>query len=190
MSNEYLSNPPVATSGQLLAISESISQLQRSMDRMSDMPQKVDRIEIATKQIEKDMQQTREGFQADLNHIKATFKDELNRIREDSDSRFKAVFDEVKDGRKETDLQIRILNESKAKTDTIGKIVYIGGPILVASVLGAWGSLSGKTDTANTQSASNAQALVVLQKEQDQTSRTLDEIRIKLYERNYMSDQK
>lgn len=189
MPDNYSSDPPVATATSFLMLSDKMTDMGQKLDKLAEMPQKVDRIEIASKQIEKDVQQTREGLQADLDQMKATFKDELNRVREDSDSRFKAVFDEVKEGRKETDLQIRVLNESKTKTDTIGRIVYVGGPILLGVLLGGWGTLSSKADATSVQSASNTQALAVVQKEQDQMSRAIEELRNKFYDRNYMRPQ-
>jgi len=82
-----------------------------------------------------------------------------------------------------------VLNESKTKTDTIGRIVYVGGPILLGVLLGGWGSLSSKVDATSIQSASNTQAQAVIQKDLDQVSRSMEELRNKFYDRNYMRPQ-
>ncbi len=180
MSNDYSSDPPIATAGQLLAISDKINDISKNMDKLAEMPQKLDRMNMQLEQLNKDHQQTRsdlsqtrDNLQDELDRTKSNFKGEIKQIKQDMDARLK-----------ETDLSIRLLNENKAKGDTIAKIVHIGGPILIGAILTLWSTQSSKTDAATSQSANNNQRIVMLEKQSDQTLRTLEEIRNKLYERS------
>ena len=46
MSNDYTTDPPIATAGQLIAISDKINDLGKSMDKLAEMPQKLDRMNM------------------------------------------------------------------------------------------------------------------------------------------------
>lgn len=186
MSNDYSSDPPIATAGQLLAISDKISDISKNMDKLAEMPQKLDRMNMQLEQLNKehqqtrnDLTQTRDNLQDDLDRAKSNFKSEIKQIRNDIDPKFK-----------EMDMQIRVLHESKTKIDSVTNLVRWGGIAIIGVFAAAWNNQTAKTDTVNAQALANSQKIQVLEKQSDQTLRTLEEIRNKLYERNYMSDQK
>lgn len=81
-------------------------------------------------------------------------------------------------------MQIRVLHESKTKIDNTTNIVRWGGIALLSALGLAWNTQTGKTDTMATRSMENSQKIQVLEKQSDQTLRTLEEIRNKLYERS------
>ena len=56
MPNDYSSDPPVATAGQLLAISDKINDLGKSMDKLAELPQKLDRMNMQLEQVNKEHQ--------------------------------------------------------------------------------------------------------------------------------------
>lgn len=85
---------------------------------------------------------------------------------------------------KETDMQIRVLHESKTKIDNTTNIVRWGGIALLSALGLAWNTQTGKTDTMATRSMENSQKIQVLEKQSDQLLRTVEEIRNKLYERS------
>lgn len=180
MSNDYSSEPPIATAGQLLAISDKISDLVKSMDKLAEMPQKLDRMNMQLEQLNKehqqtrnDLTQTRDNLQDDLDRAKSNFKSEIKQLRNEIDPKFKEV-----------DSQIRVLHESKTKIDGITNLVRFGGIFLAGLFVVAWNTQTSKTDTVNTQAMTNAQSIQVLEKQSDQLLRTVEEIRNKLYERN------
>lgn len=184
MSNDYLSDPPAATSGQLLAISESISQLRQEMRqemrKLEDVPQKIDRMSMQfdqlqekQKHLDNNLQQAKGDFEADLDRTKSSLRDEMKQIRVDAEVRHK-----------ETDMQIRVLHESKTKIDSVTNLVRWGGIAIIGVFAAAWNNQTAKTDTVNAQAMANSQKIQVLEKQSDQTLRTLEEIRNKLYERN------
>lgn len=186
MSNDYSSDPPVATAGQLIAIADKINDLVKSMDKLAEMPQKLDRMNMQLEQLNKehqqtrsDLSQTRDNLQEDLDRTKSNFKSEIKQVRNEIDLKFKEV-----------DSQIRVLHESKTKIDSVTNLVRWGGIALIGAFAVTWNNQTAKTDTVNAQAMANSQKIQVLEKQSDQTLRTLEEIRNKLYERNYMSDQK
>lgn len=190
MSNDYLTDPPAATSGQLLAISESISQLRQEMRqemrKLEDVPQKIDRMSMQFDQLQEkqqnldhNVQKIQKNLEDDLDRTKSSLRDEMKQIRVDAEVRHK-----------ETDMQIRVLHESKTKIDSVTNLVRWGGIAIIGVFAAAWNTQTGKTDTVNTQTMTNTQSIQVLEKQSDQLLRTVEEIRNKLYERNYMSDQK
>ena len=181
MPNDYSSDPPVATAGQLIVISDKINDISKNMDKLAEMPQKLDRMNMQLEQLNKehqqtrnDLTQTRDNLQDELDRAKSNFKSDLKQIRQDT---------EVK--HKEVDLQIRVLSESKTKIDNTTNIVRWGGIALLGALGVAWNTQTGKTDAMTTRSMENAQKIQVLEKQSDQSLRTLEEIRNKLYERNY-----
>lgn len=180
MSNDYSSNPPVATAGQLLAISDKINDISKNMDKLAEMPQKLDRMNMQLEQLNKDHQQTRhdltqtrDNLQDDLDQAKSNFKSEIKQARNEAEIKFKEV-----------DSQIRILHESKTKIDNTTSLVRFGGIFLAGLFVVAWNTQTSKTDTVNAQAATNAQKIQVLEKQSDQLLRTVEEIRNKIYERN------
>jgi DNA repair exonuclease SbcCD ATPase subunit len=186
MSNDYSSDPPVATAGQLLAISDKINDLGKSMDKLAELPQKLDRMNMQLEQVNKehqqtrnDLSQTRDNLQDDLDRAKSNFKSEIKQVRNEIDPKFK-----------EMDMQIRVLHESKTKIDSVTNLVRWGGIAIIGVFAAAWNNQTAKTDTVNAQAMANSQKIQVLEKQSDQLLRTVEEIRNKLYERNYMSDQK
>lgn len=181
MSNDYSSDPPVATAGQLLAISDKINDISKNMDKLAEMPQKLDRMNMQLEQLNKehqqtrnDLTQTRDNLQDDLDRAKSNFKSEIKQLRNEVDPKFK-----------EMDMQIRVLHESKTKIDGITNLVRFGGIFLAGLFVVAWNTQTSKTDTVNTQAMKNSQSIQVLEKQSDQLLRTVEEIRNKLYERNY-----
>lgn len=180
MSNDYSSDPPIATAGQLLAISDKINDISKSMDKLAEMPQKLDRMNMQLEQLNKehqqtrnDLTQTRDNLQDDLDRAKSNFKSEIKQLRNEVDPKFK-----------EMDMQIRVLHESKTKIDGITNLVRFGGIFLAGLFVVAWNTQTSKTDTVNTQTMTNTQSIQVLEKQSDQLLRTVEEIRNKLYERN------
>ena len=181
MSNDYTTDPPIATAGQLIAISDKINDLGKNLEKLAEMPQKLDRMNMQLEQLNKehqqtrnDLTQTRDNLQDELDRAKSNFKSDLKQIRQDT---------EVK--HKEVDLQIRILSESKTKIDNTTNIVRWGGIALLGALGVAWNTQTGKTDAMTTRSMENTQKIQVLEKQSDQLLRTVEEIRNKLYERNY-----
>ena len=180
MSNDYSSDPPIATAGQLLAISDKINDLGKSMDKLAEMPQKLDRMNMQLEQLNKehqqtrnDLSQTRDNLQDDLDRAKSNFKSEIKQVRNEVDPKFKEI-----------DLQIRVLNESKTKIDNTTSLVRWGGLAIAGVLFATWNTQTGKTDTVSTQTMANSQSIQVLEKQSDQLLRTVEEIRNKLYERN------
>lgn len=53
---DYSSEPPIATAGQLIAISDKINDLCKSMDKLAEMPQKIERMNMQLEQMNKDHQ--------------------------------------------------------------------------------------------------------------------------------------
>ena len=186
MSNDYLTDPPAATSGQLLAISESINQLRQEMRqemrKLEDVPQKIDRMSMQFDQLQEkqqnldsNVQKIQKNLEDDLDRTKSSLRDEMKQIRVDA---------EVK--HKEVDMQIRVLHESKTKIDSVTNLVRWGGIAIIGVFAAAWNNQTAKTDTVNAQAMANSQKIQVLEKQSDQLLRTVEEIRNKLYERNYV----
>lgn len=184
MPNDYTSDPPPATAGQLIAISDSIGQLRQEMrqemGKLADVPQKIDRMSMQFDQLQEkqqsldhSLQKTRDNLEDDLERTKTSLRSEMNQIKLDT---------EVK--HKEVDIQIRVLNESKTKIDSVTNLVRWGGIALVGAFAVTWNNQTAKTDTVSTQAFANSQKIQVLEKQSDQSLRTLEEIRNKLYERN------
>ena len=180
MPNDYSSDPPVATAGQLLVISDKISDISKIMDKLAEMPQKLDRMNMQLEQLNKDHQQTRhdltqtrDNLQEDLNRAAVNFRGEVRQLRAEIDPRFKEV-----------DAQIRTLQESKTKIDNTTSLVRFGGLFLASLFVVAWNTQTSKTDTVNAQAMMNAQSIQVLEKQTDQSQRVLEEIRNKLLEQN------
>lgn len=184
MPNDYASDPPPATAGQLIAISDSIGQLRQEMrqemGKLADVPQKIDRMSMQFDQLQEkqqsldhSLQKTRDNLEDDLERTKTSLRSEMNQIKLDT---------EVK--HKEVDIQIRVLNESKTKIDSVTNLVRWGGIALVGAFAVTWNNQTAKTDTVSTQAFANSQKIQVLEKQSDQSLRTLEEIRNKLYERN------
>jgi len=180
MSNDYSTDPPPITPSQLYAISDNINQLRQSMEKLADVPQKIDRMSMQFDQLQEkqqsldhNMQKVEKNIEDDLNRTKSSLRDEMKQIRVDAEVRHK-----------ETDMQIRVLHESKTKIDNTTNIVRWGGIALLSALGLAWNTQTGKTDTMATRSMENSQKIQVLEKQSDQTLRTLEEIRNKLYERS------
>ena len=180
MPNDYSSGPPVATAGQLLAISDKITDISRNMDKLAEMPQKLDRMNMQLEQLNKehqqtrnDLTQTRDNLQEDLDQTKSSLRAEIKQARNEVELKFKDV-----------DSQVRVLHESKTKIDSIANLVRFGGIFSAGLIIVAWNTQTSKTDAVNTQVVTNSQRVQVLEKESDQLLRTVEEIRNKLYERN------
>lgn len=180
MSNEYSSDPPVATQSQLLAISDRINDISKNMDKLAEMPQKLDRMNMQLEQLNKDHLQTRN----DLTQTRDNLKDDLDQAKSNFESVIKQARNEAEIKFKEVDSQIRVLHESKTKIDSITNLVRFGGIFLAGLFVVAWNTQTSKTDTVNTQAMTNSQSIQVLEKQSDQLLRTVEEIRNKLYERN------
>ena len=186
MSNDYSADPPPITPSQLYAISDNINQLRQSMEKLADVPQKIDRMSMQfdqlqekQKHLDNNLQQAKGDFEADLDRTKSSIRADIKQLRMDA---------EVK--HKEVDMQIRVLHESKTKIDSVTNLVRWGGIAIIGVFAAAWNNQTAKTDTVNAQALANSQKIQVLEKQSDQTLRTLEEIRNKLYERNYMSETK
>ena len=180
MSNDYSSDPPVATAGQLLVISDKISDISKNMDKLAEMPQKLDRMNMQLEQLNKDHQQTRhdltqtrDNLQEDLDLAKSNFEGVIKQARNEVELKFKDV-----------DSQIRVLHESKTKIDSIANLVRFGGIFSAGLIIVAWNTQTSKTDMVNTQAMTNSQSIQVLEKQADQLQRVLEEIRNKLFEQN------
>lgn len=150
------------------------------MEKLADLPQKIDRMSMQFDQLQEkqqnldhNLQKIRENLEEDLDRTKTSLRSEIKQIRLDA---------EVK--HKEVDLQIRVLSESKTKIDNTTSLVRWGGIFLAGLFVVAWNTQTGKTDTVNTQTMANSQSIQVLEKQSDQLLRTVEEIRNKLYERN------
>lgn len=180
MSNDYSTDPPPITPSQLYAISDNINQLRQSMEKLADVPQKIDRMSMQFDQLQEkqqsldhNMQKVEKNIEDDLNRTKSSLRDEMKQIRVDAEVRHKEV-----------DMQIRVLHESKTKIDSVTNLVRWGGIAIIGVFAAAWNNQTAKTDTVNAQAMANSQKIQVLEKQSDQTLRTLEEIRNKLYERN------
>ena len=180
MPNDYSSDPPVATAGQLLAISDKISNISKNMDKLAEMPQKLDHMNMQLEQLNKEQQQTRndltqtrDNLQEDLDQAKSNLKSEIKQFRNEVEPRFKEV-----------DSQIRVLQESKTKIDSITNLVRFGGIFLAGLFVVAWNTQADKMDMVNTQATTNAKGIQAVEKQSDQLLRTIEEIRNKLYEQN------
>lgn len=156
------------------------------MEKLADLPQKIDRMSMQFDQLQEkqqnldhNLQKIRENLEEDLDRTKTSLRSEIKQIRLDA---------EVK--HKEVDLQIRVLSESKTKIDNTTNIVRWGGIALLGALGVAWNTQTGKTDAMTTRAMENTQKVQVLEKQSDQLLRTTEEIRNKLYERNYMSETK
>ena len=185
MPNDYSSDPPPATTGQLIAISDSIANLRQEMrqemGKLADVPQKIDRMSLQFDQLQEkhqnldhNLQKIRENLEEDLDRTKTSLRADIKQIKHDA---------EVK--HKEVDMQIRVLSESKTKIDGITNLARWGGIFLAGLFVVAWNTQTGKTDTVNTQAMANSQKIQVLEKQSDHLLRTTEEIRNKIYERNY-----
>ncbi len=180
MPNDYSSDPPVATAGQLLVISDKISDISKNMDKLAEMPQKLDRMNMQLEQLNKDHQQTRydltqtrDNLQEDLDLAKSNFESVIKQARNETEIKFKEV-----------DSQIKVLHESKTKIDSIANLVRFGGIFSAGLIIVAWNAQTSKTDTVSTQAMTNSQSIQVLEKQSDQLLRTVEEIRNKLFEQN------
>ncbi len=186
MSNEYTTEPPPITPSQLYAISDNINQLRQSMEKLADVPQKIDRMSMQfdqlqekQKHLDSNLQQAKGDFEQDLDRTKSSIRADIKQLRMDAEVRHKEV-----------DMQIRVLNESKTRIDSVANLVRWGGIALIGAFGVAWNNQTGKTDTVNALAMENAQKVQVLEKQSEQLLRTTEEIRNKLYERNYMRETK
>lgn len=180
MSNDYSTDPPPITPSQLYAISDNINQLRQSMEKLADVPQKIDRMSMQfdqlqekQKHLDNNLQQAKGDFEADLDRTKSSIRADIKQLRMDAEVRHKEV-----------DMQIRVLHESKTRIDSVTNLVRWGGIAIIGVFAAAWNNQTAKTDTVNTQAMANSQKIQVLEKQSDQTLRTLEEIRNKLYERS------
>ncbi len=180
MPNDYSSDPPVATAGQLLVISDKITDISKNMDKLAEMPQKLDRMNMQLEQLNKDHQQTRH----DLTQTRDNLQDDLDRVKSNFESVIKQARNEVEIKFKDVDSAIRILHESKTKIDNTASLVRFGGLFLAGLFVVAWDTQTSKTDTVNAQAMMNAQSIQVLEKQADQSQLVLEEIRNKLFEQN------
>lgn len=181
MSNDYSTDPPPITPSQLYAISDNISQLRQTMDKLAELPQKIERMSMQFDQLQEkqqlndtNLQKARGDLQEEVDRTKSNFKSEFKQIKSDIDVKFKEI-----------DLEIRPLSESKTKIDGVTNLVRWGGIALIGAFAVTWNNQTDKTDIVSTQTIANSQKIEVLEKQSDQTLRTLEEIRNKLYERNY-----
>lgn len=180
MSNDYSSDPPPITPSQLYTISDNINQLRQSMEKLADVPQKIDRMSMQfdqlqekQKHLDNNLQQAKGDFEADLDRTKSSIRADIKQLRMDAEVRHKEV-----------DMQIRVLHESKTKIDSVTNLVRWGGIAIIGVFAAAWNNQTAKTDTVNAQAMANSQSIQVLEKQSDQLLRTVEEIRNKLYERN------
>ncbi|EXE12711.1 hypothetical protein ACDI99_05790 [Acinetobacter radioresistens] len=160
MSNDYSTDPPAATAASLIMLSDKLTDMCQKMDKLSDVPQQLDRLDMTIKQLSKDNQQTRN----DLQQTQTNFQIELEKIRRD----------------------VGELKTSKTRIDTLGEWFKWGGIALLSGILGSWLTLSSDVRATQTKTNNNDQRIMSLEKQGDQTLRILDEIRNKLYERNYV----
>ncbi len=180
MPNDYSSDPPVATAGQLLVISDKITDISKNMDKLAEMPQKLDRMNMQLEQLNKDHQQTRH----DLTQTRDNLQDDLDLTKSNFESVIKQARNETEIKFKEMDSQIKVLHESKTKIDSIANLVRFGGIFSAGLIVVAWNTQTSKTDAVNAQAMTNAQSIQVLEKQTDQSQRVLEEIRNKLFEQN------
>lgn len=178
--NDYSSDPPVATAERLLAISDKINDISKNMDKLAEMPQKLDRMNMQLEQLNKEHQQTRN----DLTQTRDNLQDDLDRAKLSFESGIKQARNEVESKFKEVDSHIRVLHESKTKIDNTAGLVRFGGIFLAGLFVVAWNTQTSKTDTVNAQAMTNAQKIQVIEKNADQSHRTLEEIQNKLYEQH------
>jgi len=157
--HDYSSDPPPASAGSIMILSDKMTDMCQKIDKLGDIPQKLDRLDMTITQLSKDHQQTR----ADLLQTQTNFQAELEKIQRD----------------------VGELKTSKTRIDTLGEWFKWGGLALLGSIVGSWYTLSTDVRTTQTKTASNDQRIMIIEKQSDQTQRTLEEIRNKLYERNY-----
>jgi len=175
MSNDYSSDPPVATAGQLLAISDKINDISKNMDKLAEMPQKLDRMNMQLEQLNKehqqtrnDLTQTRDNLQDDLDRAKSNFKSEIKQVRNEIDSKFK-----------EMDMQIRVLHESKTKAETA--TTQAGSAASLASQASAIANQAADTaDTANQTAATALSTANVAATQSGANATRLDAITLEL----------
>ena len=148
MSNDYLTEPPPATSMQIVAALDGIGHLQRDMSKLVDVPQKLDRLVI---------------------HMDQLNKDQLI-MKQETDERFR-----------ETNSKVAVLSDSKTSIDSVVGIAKWCGVAFIGALVVLWNTQTAKTDMVNSKSSENMQRIIVIEKQQDHTARTLEEIRNKMY---------
>lgn len=148
MSNDYLTEPPPATSMQIVAALDGIGHLQRDMSKLVDVPQKLDRLVI---------------------HMDQLNKDQLM-MKQETDERFR-----------ETNSKVAVLSDSKTSIDSVVAVAKWCGVAFIGALVVLWNTQTAKTDMVNSKSSENMQRIIVIEKQQDHTARTLEEIRNKMY---------
>lgn len=192
MSNDYTTDPPIATAGQLIAISDKINDLGKSLEKLAEMPQKLDRMNMQLEQLNKehqqtrnDLTQTRDNLQDEVDRAKSNFKSEIKQVRQESDIKIHNLAEDIRTTKRETEIELRVLNESKTRVTALGDYFKWGGIGLISAIVGSWVALSNDVEESQRKTDENTQKIQVIEKQSDQTQRTLEEIRNKLYERNY-----
>lgn len=148
--SEYTRTPPTATEMQVVAIGEKVNDICKHVEKLSAIPQQLDRANMQLEQLTKDQQQTRN----DLQQVRNSFDLELEKIHNDVDE----------------------LKTSKTRIDTLSDWFKWGGLAVIAMIVSAWVNLSTKIDVTALQSANNTQRIEVVEKTQDQRGTTIESI--------------
>lgn len=148
--SEYTRTPPTATEMQVVAIGEKVNDICKHVEKLSAIPQQLDRANMQLEQLTKDQQQTRN----DLQQVRNSFDLELEKIHKDVDD----------------------LKTSKTRIDTLSDWFKWGGLALIAMIVSAWVNLSTKMDVTSVQANSNTQRIEVVEKTQDQRGATIESI--------------
>lgn len=152
--SEYTRTPPLPTEMQILAMGEKINDICKNVEKLSEVPQKIDRMSMQIEQINKDHEKTR----SDLQQTRDNFGLELEKIHKDVDE----------------------LKTSKTRIDTLSDWFKWGGLALIAMIVSAWVNLSTKMDVTSVQANSNAQRIEVVEKTQEDRRGVLNELQTKL----------
>lgn len=148
--SDYTRTPPTATEMQVVAIGEKVNDICKHVEKLSAIPQQLDRANMQLEQLTKDQQQTRN----DLQQVRNSFDLELEKIHNDVDE----------------------LKTSKTRIDTLSDWFKWGGLALIAMIVSAWVNLSTKMDVTSVQANSNTQRIEVVEKTQDQRGTTIESI--------------
>lgn len=152
--SEYTRTPPTATEMQVVAIGEKVNDICKHVEKLSAIPQQLDRANMQLEQLTKDQQQTRN----DLQQVRNSFDLELEKIHKDVDE----------------------LKTSKTRIDTLSDWFKWGGLALIAMIVSAWVNLSTKMDTTAAQTANNSQRIEVIEKTQEERRTILSDLTTKL----------
>lgn len=102
-------------------------------------------------------------------HMDQLNKDQLI-MKQETDERFR-----------ETNSKVAVLSDSKTSIDSVVGIAKWCGVAFIGALVVLWNTQTAKTDMVNSKSSENMQRIIVIEKQQDHTARTLEEIRNKMY---------